>query len=334
MNQIQWFPIRNYSGASLTSTYLAGAGWKTVYVPETVQWGLVPASVQKHHVQHMRWIGIFTSWLGRLWSEHTKGQASIRQQAGHTVLSVVIVANTALTAFTAVAVPCILFTGSQTVVYQSPKQLQVLLYLESLSFFAALLSGFTRSRSGRSYGPISFDFEQVGLSPFQAATIIHVTISGLIGRKLVLFPPSYKSKPSNTPNWITLLIQKVDADLLANLLILWTHLAGGFVGLRVFFAASQEGNSLRYLFSQAGYPAFLLLWVKYVLQCGTKIPFMISSQPIWPLRESLLVRDPVSKVAYPSQEAIDPRRIDAAQTFTKLAVLYHCIVLASTWWIG
>ena len=281
----------------------------------------------------MRWTGIFTSWLGRLWSEHAKGQASIRQQAGPTVLSIVIVANHTLIAFSAVAIPWILFAGSQTVVYQSPGQLQILLYLESISFLAALLSGFTRARSGRSYGHISFDFEQVGLSPFQAATIIQVTISGLIGRNLVLFAPSGKSTPSKTPNWITLLIQKVDVDLLANLVILSTHLAGGYAGLRTFLVASRKGNWLRCLFSQAGYPAFFLLWGKFVLQCGTKIPLMMSSQPIWPLRESLLVRDPVSKVAYPSQEAINPRRIGAAQTFTKLALFYHLIVLASAWWM-
>ena len=305
-----------------------------MYVPETVQWGLVPDSVQKHHTQRLRWTGIFTSWLGRLWSEHAKGQVPIRQQVGPTVLSLVIVANHALIAFSAAAVPWVLLTGSQTVAYQSPRQLQVLLYLESLSFFAAILSGFTRARSGRSYGHISFDFEQVGLSPFQAATIIWVTISGLIGRKLILFAPSGRTTPSNTSNWITLVTQKVDVDLHANLLILSTHLAGGYVGLCTFLAASRKGNLLQCLFSQAGYPTFFLLWAKYVLQCATKIPLMMSSQPIWPLRESLLVRDPVSKVAYPSQEAINPRRIDAAQTFTKLALFYHCIVVASAWWIG
>lgn len=121
----------------------------------------------------MRWTGIFTSWIGRLWSEHTKGQASIRQRAGPTLLSVVIVANHTLIAFSAVAIPWILLSGSQTVVYQSPRQLQVLLYLESLSFLAALLSGFTRSRSRRSYRHIFFDFEQVRRSPFQAATMVY-----------------------------------------------------------------------------------------------------------------------------------------------------------------
>lgn len=131
-----------------------------MYVPETVQWGLVPDSVKKHRTQRMRWAGIFTSWIGRLWSEHTKGQASIRQRAGPTVLSLVIVANLALLAFSAVAVPWILLSGSQTVVYQSTGQLQVVLYLESVSSLAALLSGFIRSRSGRSYGHISFDLEQ------------------------------------------------------------------------------------------------------------------------------------------------------------------------------
>lgn len=325
----------NYSGDGLImSVYLTAAGWKTVYVPETVQWGLVPDTVKKHRTQRMRWTSIFTAAIGNLWSEHTKGHTNIQQRAGTTILCIVIVATHILIAFSAVAVPLVLFTGTQTVVYQSPRQLQALLYLESLSFLSALVSGFTRSRSGRSYGHIFYDFEQVGVSPFQATAIIRVIISEIIGRKTVSFTPSSKSTQSNTPSWFTLLTQKVDVDLLSCLVVFSAHLAGGYVGLRTFVAAAQNESLFRCFFSQAGYPPFFLLWGKYLLQSGTLIPLMVSSQPIWPLRERLLVRDPVSKVSYPSEEATNTSRIGAAQTFTKLAVFYHWVVLVSAWWIG
>lgn len=338
LDQIQGFPTGNKTGHTglgvVLTMYLTAAGWKTTYVPETVQWGLVPDTVRKQYTQRVRWIAIFLASIDALWSERTKGQATLKQRAGATVLSVVVITANALLAFSAVAVPWVLFTGSQTVVYQSSRQLQVLLYLESLSFLAALLSGFKRSRSGRSYGPIFLDFEQVGLSPFQATTMVRVTLSRLIGRKLQSFAPSGKSTTSNMPSWFTVLTRKMDVNLVSNLFIFSAHLVGGCVGLRTVVAAAQQESFSRSLFSLAGYPAFFLLWGKYIIQTGTAIPLMISSQAIWPLRESLLVRNPTTKVAYPSEEAVNPRRVGVAQTFAKLALFYHCIVLVFAWRMG
>lgn len=145
------------------------------------------------------------------------------------------------------------------------------------------------------------------------------------------FAPSSKAKPANRSYWFTALTRYADVDLLANLFIFSAHSAGGYVGLRTIVSAAEKGAILECLFTQAGYPAFFLLWGKYMIQSGTAISLMISSQPIWPLRENLLVRDPASMVAYPSEEAINPDRIGAAQTFAEFAFLYHCIVLVSAW---
>lgn len=161
LNQIQGFPVGNYSGDGIISVHLAAVGWKTRYVPETVQWGLVPDTVRTHARQRTRWTAVFVSRISALWSERTRGHATIQQRAGATVSSVVVVFTNALIAFSAVAIPGILLTRAQTVVYQSPRQLQILLYLQSLSFFTALLSGISRSRSGRSYGNVFLDWEQV-----------------------------------------------------------------------------------------------------------------------------------------------------------------------------
>ena len=323
--------MRNYSGDGITSVYLAAVGWKTKYVPETVQWGLVPDTARKHSRQRIRWTAVFISRISALWSERTKGHASIQQRAGATVSSVVVVFTNSLIAFSAVAIPWVLFTGAQTVIYQTPRQLQVLLYLESLAFLAALFSGVFRSRSGRSCGHIFLDWEHVGVSPFQAVTIIRVTVSELISSKMQSFAPSSESTLSNRSNWFTSLIRYADVDLLANLLIFSAHSAGGYIGLRTIVAAAETKGILQSFFSQAGYPALFLLWGKYMIQSGTVIPLMISSQPIWPIRENNLIRDPVSMVAYPSEEAINPQRIGAAQTFAKFAFFYHCVVLVSAW---
>ena len=174
----------------------------------------------------------------------------------------------------------------------------------------------------------------MGLSPFHAATIIRVTVSELVGSKMQSFAPSSKSTSSNRSYWFTSLTRYTDVNLLANVFIFSAHLAGGYAGSSTIMSVAEKEGILQCLFSHAGYPAFFLLWGKYMIQSGTVIPLMMSSQPIWPLRENLLIRDPATLVAYPSEEAINPDRIGAAQTFARFAFIYHCIVLVSAWSIG
>ena len=315
----------------MTSVYLTAAGWKIAYVPQTVQWGLVPDTVRKHHNQHTRWTAAFIYSIFALFSDRTKGQATFQQRAGAAIPSIVIVFSNAIIGFSAVAIPYIAFTGSQTVAYQSLGQLRNLLLLELLSFLAALLSGITRSRSIRTYGHVFLDWEQVGVAPFQAATIIRTTLSELLGFKLQSFAPSFGPIPSDKPSRFRSFCKSIGIELVAHLFILAIHLAGGFVGLRTIMAAAKVESLAECLFSRAGYPVFFLLWGKYVLQSGIPIPTIVSSRSIWPVRESLLIRDAVSKVAYPSEEAISPKRTKPAQKFVKFAICYHCIVLVSLW---
>ncbi len=332
--QIQWFPTANASGFVVVSVYLRAAGWKIDYVPETVQWGLVPDTIKRHNKQLTRWTGRFIETIFAFGSDRAKGRATIQQRAGTTILCVIVVFANALLAFSTVAVPWILFSGSQIVAYQSPKQLRILIYLESLSFLATLLSGFTRSRSARSHGPILYDWlGSVGFSPFRAVTIIRTTLRELTGIQLQSFAPSFEVMPSKGSLLFTSLTQRVNLCLLAHLVILSAHLAGAYVGLRTTITNGKDESLIPCLFSQVGYPSFFLLWSKYILQSGIPIPMMLSSRPIWPLRENLLVRDPVSKVAYPSEEAISPQRTESAQHIAKVALYYHCVLLVLAWWI-
>lgn len=308
-------------------------GWKIEYVPETVQWGLVPVTVKKHIRQRSRWTASLVYSISAYWSDRETGDATLRLRLGATIASATLVFMNVIIAFSAVAIPWVLSTGSQTVIYQSPRQLQILLHLESLSFLAAFLCGFTRSRSTRNHGSIIHEGQRVGLALFQAATIIRLTITEFLGIKMQSFAPSSRSTSTNRPTWFGSLTHKIDVHLLAYLLTFSAQLAGGYAGLRATMTAAEDESLIRCLFSRAGYPAFFLLWVKYLLQSGMPLPLLMSSRAIWPLRESLLVRDPVSKVAYPSKEATNPHRIRIRQTFAQIALCYHCVVLVSAWFI-
>ena len=333
MDQIHWFPTKTHSEDITTSANLTGMEWKIEYVPETVQWGLVPDTVRKHRRQRTRWTAGLVYSISAYWSDRKKGDTTLRRRLGATIVSMTFVSMNVIIAFSAVAIPWILSTGSQTVFYRSPRQLQILLHLESLSFVATFLCGFTRSRSTRNHGSIIHEWQRVGLAPFQAAAIIRLTITELFGIKLQSFAPSSRSTSTNRPTWFGSLTHKIDVDRLAYLLMFSAQLAGGYAGLRAMMTAAEDESLIRCLFSRAGYPAFFLLWVKFVLQSGMPLPRLISSRSIWPLRESMLVRDPVSKVAYPSKEATNPHRTRIRQTFARIAFCYHCIVLVSAWFI-
>ena len=173
----------------------------------------------------------------------------------------------------------------------------------------------------------------MGFSPFRVVTIVRTTLRELTGIQLQSFAPSFEITPSKKSHLFTSLTQQVNFYLLAHLVIFSVYLAGGYVGLRTTITNGKDESLIRWLFSQVGYPSFFLLWSKYILQSGIPFPLMISSRPIWPLRENLLVRDPVSKIAYPSEEAINPQRTESAQHIAKVALYYHCVLLVLAWWI-
>ena len=333
LNQINWFPLQYRSQDIGTSAKLTAVGWKITYVPEIVQWGLAPDTFTSHAKQRSRWTADLFFTIAAYWGDRKKGGSAVRVRLGSTIVSFAWLSLTIITAVSIVAIPWILSTGSPAVVYQSPRQLQTLLYLESLSFFAAIICGFTRSRSTPSHGEVMLDWQRVGLIPSKAATIVRLIMSEFFGIKKQSFAPSLEPVYSKQPGWFKSLIPRFDTASLAHIFIFSAQLVGGYAGLRAIMTADENESLVRYLFSRAGYPAFFLLWVKYLLHSGIPIPLLISSRQVWPVRESLLIRDPVSKVAYPSEEAKNPRRIRMGQPLAKVAFFYHCLVLVSVCYI-
>ena len=312
----------------MTSLYLTAAGWKIVYVPETVQWGLVPDTVRKHVRQRTKWIAAFIYYIFALGDERSKGHATLQQRIGAAMPAVVIIITNAIIAFSAAAVPWMMLSGSPTVAYQSVEELRRLLLLESLSFVAAFAAGLTRSRAAHGNGEIFLSWEQVGLAPFQAITIAQTTFSEVFGTKAPSFAPDNTSKSSQLPLWSRSVIRSFNVDLLSHTFILLLHLYAAYIGWHAVSAGS--GIALQHDFwSKGGYPAVFLLCVKYILQTAPRIPSMVNGQPLCSSPASLLTSDVKSGVLYPSDRAKSAARTGPAQTFAILAVLYHGVVLIS-----
>ena len=327
MAQIQWFPTANHNDDIMTSVYITAAGWKIAYVPETVQWGLVPDTVRKHIRQHTRWTAAFIYSISALWNERTQGHATLRQRIGATMPAVVIVFTNAIIAFSAVAVPWIMLSGSPAVAYQSGEELRRLLLLETLSFTAALAAGMARSRAAHGNGEVFLNWEQVGLAPFQIITILKVTFWEILGSKAPSFsPPEATFRSCQTSLWGQLVIRFLNVDLLSHTSILSLQLYAAYVGWHAVSAGS--GMALLHDFlSKGGYPAVFLLCLKYILQTAPRIPSLLHGQPLCSSPASLLTADVKSGVLYPSDRAKAAGRTGPAQTLAILAVLYHGVVL-------
>lgn len=58
LDEIGQIPTGSVAEDVLTSTLLLGAGWKTSYVHEPLQFGTVPDSYGSHIKQRTRWVGV------------------------------------------------------------------------------------------------------------------------------------------------------------------------------------------------------------------------------------------------------------------------------------
>jgi cellulose synthase/poly-beta-1,6-N-acetylglucosamine synthase-like glycosyltransferase len=56
LDQIGGFPIGSLAEDVCTSSILLGAGWKTAYIHEPLQFGTVPDSFAGHIKQRTRWV--------------------------------------------------------------------------------------------------------------------------------------------------------------------------------------------------------------------------------------------------------------------------------------
>lgn len=68
VDQIGGFPIGSLAEDVCTSTMLLGAGFKTAYIHEPLQYGTVPDSFASHIKQRTRWVDFpaFSPSLGRV----------------------------------------------------------------------------------------------------------------------------------------------------------------------------------------------------------------------------------------------------------------------------
>ncbi|KAL8871749.1 MAG: hypothetical protein Q9174_002481, partial [Haloplaca sp. 1 TL-2023] len=128
LDEIHGIPEESINEDIMTSFYLTAAGWNIVYVPEDLQWGLVPTKIMSHvKLQKRTCAGIISIATGA-WNPRSKMMSTKEKYNAlfpAFALTFAVVVNMA----SFVILPYLLWTGAPLVAYTTEAQLRRLVVL-------------------------------------------------------------------------------------------------------------------------------------------------------------------------------------------------------------
>lgn len=139
----------------LTSFLLLAAGWRIAYVPEKIQYGLAPDSVQGHISQRKRWTVGLMQPITFGWTPRARTMTRL-QRFGAVVPTINFALSNIIVVTAAILMPFTLLSGRPLIIYSTPQQLRLLCRLAFVEFAATwyaswqtpLSRGFRRSAKG------------------------------------------------------------------------------------------------------------------------------------------------------------------------------------------
>ena len=347
LDQLGGVPTESINEDILTSIYLTAAGWKIAYVPEAMQWGLVPSSLAGHLKQHRRWCAGIVSTAAILWSPRAQNLTT-GEKYGAVFPAIAFAFSVTVSMLSLIAIPLLLLPGHPIIAFSTPQQLRLLLRLGFLKFCATFLYGFLCSRAAAYHLKILDELAQVWTAPFQFVTLVRFFLSAITGNGngVPRFTPSGSAPPADLrvsgPLPTRLKVALWDCAAAVHLATILSCATAALNSCRVSLISQQNadlnanGSTLqdlaRELLVRAAYPYAFAFWSLYITQAWVPISYAIWP-PAVPPREKLLVRDPTTKVAYPSAEARDPARVRPVQYYSFMVTLFHCGAFLLSWYI-
>ncbi|KAL8767035.1 MAG: hypothetical protein Q9209_006329 [Squamulea sp. 1 TL-2023] len=318
----------------LTSFFLTAAGWQIVYVHEDVQWGLVSNTIKSHLKREKRSCAGIVSTAAGLWNPQARNMTT-EEKFG--ALSPVVAYSLSVTidAAAMVILPLLLLSGAPLVVC-SDSQLRILSILSLVRFSAAFSYNFLATKAANYHFSLSgiSSISGIWAIPYQFLTLVRFAISILTGGGVPLFTPTGSNVDVHSARPIA---ERVKIALWDDGFIIHVIIIGSLlVGIRASFAVAFDTVNLQEvwlrLFTRAGWPEIFLIWSTFITECC--IPLSYTFNPPKPVaRSRLLERDPVSRLAYPTREAKDQRRIRPSQTAAVVKICYCIGACASTLYI-
>ncbi|EFX01819.1 glycosyl transferase, family 2 [Grosmannia clavigera kw1407] len=310
LDEIGNFPLGSLAEDVATPTKRLGAGWKTAFIHEPLQYGTVPDDFASHLKQRTRWaIGtVDTSFKLKffLWGDSIKQMTFAQRFSGF--LYAVLSLYTILLTISLFAIPIILIWGKQLVAYTNENQLRWLVracFATTMSnrlceFVLFIPAGYHTGQRGSRY--------QLWMSPYIALCLIRsFMLPKWLGGVTQAFTPTGS---------IASALNERDAKARKNMFrrvfgvvfsyMAWFHMTYVYVTLvgvamstyRCFYMYSGVKPVLHGLVTHAFWPPLTFVFICSAM--WTPIAYAIDP-PSMPEREELLDRDPKTGVAHPTK---------------------------------
>ena len=350
IDDIGGIPTESISEDLLLSNLLLAAGWHTAYIPETLQYGLVPNTYSGHIRQRNRWTLGIINLLSNMQGSRLR-TLTRHQQFSSTAPIVRFGLFTAIVAISLLAMPFTLFSGKPLIIYSTPQELRTLLRSAFLFFATTWLHSFFKSRAAGYRIRILPSLGQAWMLPCQSLLhpmVVHVLLIFCVDQVTAIIS-SISSVLIGTRSWMNLPDTSVQGSLCHRVkVVLWdfraiVHLVflvlciGGLLeSVHRVLQAPHDNAQDRVIdwLVHAGWPPALVIFLAGISQAWVPISYALSPA-LHQTRETLLTRDPVTQIASPSREA---RKLNATlhQHFnTPYSVLivmaYFTIVCIGSW---
>ncbi|TGO28435.1 hypothetical protein BPAE_0027g00020 [Botrytis paeoniae] len=314
LDDIGGWPVGSLAEDTFTSSLLLGAGWRTAFCHEALQFGTVPDTITGHLKQRTRWtLGTLQTALKLrfcLFGDLVKGMSFFARLSAF-----VFAIDAFFKIFLCIAlltIPIVLISGGQLVAYNTETQLK---WQIRLCFIQLVL---TRLNEWVTYIPSGYRLAQrdsgaqLWMAPFHAKTIImSFLLPSWLGGKPMAFSSSGSQKSDINERdprtragvfrrlWVILWDCQCYMHLLYILFVIAAVTYSTVRGL----ALEPEENTLKkkliYLLTHAFWPP--MLWMMCLTACFEPIRYAIWP-PTMPDREELLDRDDKTQIARPKEE--------------------------------
>ncbi|CAK7243249.1 MAG: hypothetical protein STHCBS139747_004762 [Sporothrix thermara] len=343
LDDVGHFPLGSLAEDVATSTLMLGKGWQTAYIHEPLQFGTVPEDYGSHIKQRTRWaIGTVDTSLKLnfcLWGDAVRHMTFPQRFSGflYSFLSLYSI----LFSISLFAIPIILVMGHPLIAYQTTNQLRWLIRLCFIAnittrineVFLFLPAGYHTGQRGSRY--------QLWMSPYISLCLVRSFIlpKWLGGQTQAFQPTGSLGSALNERNpklrrnvFVRLWTILVNYNALYHLAFVYLTLAG--VSISSYRCISVNRGSvhdiLMCLVTHAFWPPLTFLFLCTSL--WTPVSYAIFP-PNVPDREQLLVRDPATQVAHPTETSKRIAFGGQAAWFEleyTLSTLYTCLIFAAS----
>jgi hypothetical protein len=315
LESIGGWPIGSLAEDVCTSSLLLGAGWKTAYVHEALQFGQVPDSFTGHLKQRTRWtLGTLQTAIKLRWFLWGK---DIRHMTFFQRLSGVVFSMDALfkmfLLISMVTIPVVLCTGGTLVAYINAAQLRWQIRLCGISLLLTVVNLIvTYMPSGYRLGRQE-SAATLWMAPYHAITVVRsFLLPSWLGGTTMSFAPSGSIKDAlnerdplaRAPLHRRLKVIMIDCGGIVHLVFVLFMVVAVILSCVRAFQRHDKWSRLEYLLTHACWPP--MLWIPMVHACLIPLRYAISP-PSMPEREELLKRDPKTSIAHPKKEWKDQR---------------------------